>query len=231
MIEIRKSQARGKSKTNWLSSLHTFSFGEYYDPHFMNFGKLRVINEDTVQPGFGFGKHPHNDMEIISYVITGSLAHRDSMGNGSSIKPGEIQIMSAGTGIEHSESNHLNNELLHFLQIWIIPEKVDLTPRYQQITIQRTDNEWVLTGSPHKHETAITIHQDVNLYAAYLTKAHSLDYSFKENRMGWLQLIKGKIKLNTHELTDGDGAAIHNENFHIECTEDAELLFFDLNKE
>ncbi|MEO8402454.1 MAG: pirin family protein [Gammaproteobacteria bacterium] len=229
MIIIRKSFDRGHSQIGWLSSFHTFSFSEYYDPEFMGFGSLRVINEDTVQPGYGFGKHPHKDMEIISYIVEGSLEHKDSMGTGSVIKPGEIQIMSAGTQVEHSEFNHSKSDLLHFLQIWIIPEKPGLKPRYDQKKIFRTNNNFILIGSKDEVEDAVTIHQDVNLYAAYLTQNHSIDYEFKNNRQGWLQLIKGKINLNGFELSSGDGAAIQNEKMiHVQCIDDAELLFFDL---
>ncbi len=231
MIYIRKNLDRGKSQTNWLTSFHTFSFGSYYDPAFMGFGSLRVINEDTVQAGAGFGKHPHDNMEIISYLVAGSLEHQDSMGTGSIIKPGEIQIMTAGTGIKHSEFNHSKTELLHFLQIWIIPEEPSLNPRYQQKTIKKEQNKFILIGSRDTRDDAVTIHQDVNLYAAYLTQNHTLDYTFQDKRIGWIQLIKGKITINAQELSSGDGAAIQHENIHIQCTEDAEFLFFDLSNQ
>ncbi len=228
MIYIRKSEARGKSQFGWLTSLHTFSFGGYRDPDFMGFGSLRVINEDTVQAGFGFDRHPHSDMEIISYVVEGALEHRDSMGTGSVIRPGEIQKMSAGTGVEHSEFNHSKNELLHFLQIWIIPKTKNLQPEYQQIKINKSINEWILLGSNQEKENVITIHQDVNLYAAYLTKNSEISYSLSNNRIAWLQLIKGKITLNNQELLPGDGAAIQEVKLEIVCYDDAELLLFDL---
>ena len=217
MIFIRKSNDRGRSQTKWLSSFHTFSFAGYYDPKFIEFGHLRVINEDTVQPGFGFEKHPHSNMEIISYVVEGSLEHRDSIGNGSVIKPGELQIMTAGTGIEHSEFNHSQMDLLHFLQIWIVPEKTNLTPSYQQITINKVLNQFVLIGSQNKQDGTVIIHQDVNLYVAFLTRNISIDYSLKANRKGWLQLVKGKIKLNNQTLLVGDGAAIQNEKINLQC--------------
>lgn len=229
MILIRKSNDRGNSKTDWLDSFHTFSFGHYHDPNFMGFGYLRVINEDTVQPGNGFGKHPHNNMEIISYVIDGSLEHKDSMGTGSVIQPGEIQRMSAGTGVEHSEFNHSKTDLLHFLQIWIIPEKKQLTPSYEQKIIPKENNKLILIGSRDGKDNAITIHQDIKLFSAYLIKNNLISYKFENNRTGWLQLIKGKINLNNQLLSAGDGAAIKNAN-HIEitCVENAELLLFDL---
>jgi len=228
MIQIRKSHDRGKSQLNWLDSHHTFSFADYYAPEFMKFGNLRVINEDTIQPSCGFGMHSHSDMEIITYVVQGSLEHKDSMGNGSLIQPGEIQIMSAGTGIRHSEYNHSKTEPLHLLQIWIIPEKSALRPGYQQKKIQKSANEFILIGARNGTDNAVTIHQDVNLYAAFFTKNHTLDYSLQTGRIGWLQLIKGKLKLNDQELSAGDGAAIHTQAIHIHCLEDSELLFFDL---
>lgn len=228
MIYIRKNKDRGLNQTDWLHSLHTFSFGHYYDPGWMEFGNLRVINEDTVQPGQGFGRHPHHDMEIISYVVGGSLEHRDSMGNGSIIQAGDIQIMSAGTGIEHSEFNHSAHELVHFLQIWIIPEKTHLKPTYQQKTIQREPNKWILIGSRNEHKGAVVIYQDVQLYAAFLTQDTTLTYPLPSNRIGWLQLIKGKIKLNGQELLPGDGAAVRNEALTIQSSSDVELLFFEL---
>ncbi len=231
MIYIRKSQARGKSQSHWLTSFHTFSFANYSDPDFMGWGSLRVINEDTVQPGFGFGRHPHNDMDIISYVIEGSLEHKDSMGNGSVIKPGDIQLMTAGTGVEHSEFNHSKTDLLHFLQIWIIPQKTGLKPGYQQKTIQRKQNDFILIGSPEEKENAVIIHQDVKLYAASLTPHHTIHYPLTTNRIGWLQLIKGTIQLNGQELITGDGAAIQaEEEVILTSTSNAELIFFDLNR-
>jgi len=229
MIYIRKSNERGNSQIGWLNSLHTFSFGEYYDPKFMGFGDLRVINEDTVQPGYGFGKHPHNDMEIISYVVEGSIEHKDSMGTGSVIRPREIQRMSAGTGVQHSEFNHSKTELLHFLQIWILPEKTGLQPSYEQKRIPDLVNQLILIGSREGGEHAITIHQNVKLYVAYLAENHSIKYEFKKERKGWLQLIKGSIVLNGEQLSAGDGAAITDESeIHIESTNNAELLLFDL---
>ncbi|STX52423.1 pirin-like protein [Legionella busanensis] len=229
MITIHKSHERGHSQLGWLNSYHTFSFGNYYDPKFMGFGHLRVINEDTVKPGYGFGKHPHHNMEIISYVISGTLEHKDSMGNGSLIKAGEIQKMSAGTGVEHSEYNPSATENLHFLQIWIIPEQQQLTPSYEQKMITQERNKLILIGSQTGTATAIKIQQDINLFAGYLTTNYSLKHTFINHRVGWLQLIKGKITLNNQLLSSGDGAAITNEDtITIACSEDAEFLLFDL---
>lgn len=231
MIIIRKSSDRGNSRINWLNSYHTFSFADYYDQNFMGFGSLRVINEDTVQPGYGFNKHPHHNMEIISYVIQGSLEHKDSMGTGSVITPGEIQKMSAGTGVEHSEFNHSKTELLHFLQIWIIPEKQQLQPSYEQKTIPQEKNKFLLIGSEKGGEQAISICQDVTLFVAYLTQNNSIQHSFAKERNGWLQLVKGKINLNKQTLSAGDGAAIiDEERIEIICEENAELLLFDLKR-
>lgn len=171
------------------------------------------------------------DMEIISYVIEGALAHQDSMGNGSIIKPGEIQVMSAGSGVAHSEFNHSETVPVHFLQIWIIPNKINLKPSYHQATIQKTNNQLILIASQHKKENAVTLHQDVNLYAAFLKEEAILDYPLKTQRMTWIQLIKGKIKLNNQELSAGDGAAIQDEDIHIQCLDDAELLLFDLQED
>jgi redox-sensitive bicupin YhaK (pirin superfamily) len=229
MISIRKSNDRGNSQMDWLNSFHTFSFADYYDPKFMGFGHLRVINEDTVQPGNGFGRHPHRDMEIISYVIEGSLEHKDSMGTGSIIKPGDIQRMSAGTGVEHSEFNHSLIDELHFLQIWIVPDKKGLSPGYEQKTISKLNNELILIGSQTENAGAITIHQNVELFVAYLTKNHSIHHDFKKGRQGWVQLVNGKIDLNGQQLSAGDGAAITTDNkIQIQCLQDAELLLFDL---
>lgn len=229
MIIVRKSADRGNSQIDWLNSYHTFSFANYYDQRYMGFRSLRVINEDTVQPGCGFGKHPHDNMEIISYVVEGSLEHKDSLGTGSVIKPGEIQRMSAGTGVTHSEFNHSKTESLHFLQIWIIPEKRQLQPSYEQKTIPHEKDKLLLIGSHEGSDQAITIHQDVKLFVAYLTESHSIHYQFEKERKGWLQLVKGKIKLNEQSLSAGDGAAITDEEkIDIVCEKNAELLLFDL---
>lgn len=229
MLFIRKNQERGRSQVGWLDSYHTFSFSEYHDPEFMGFGMLRVINEDTVQSGYGFGMHPHNNMEIISYVIEGALEHKDSMGNGSIILPGEIQRMSAGTGVKHSEFNHSKTELLHFLQIWIIPDKQSLSPGYEQKTIASERNHLSLIGSPKGGDNAVTIHQNVNLFQAQLDKKHSISYEFTPEKKGWIQLVKGSVDVNGQQLSAGDGAAILMENaINITGLEDATLLLFDL---
>ncbi|MBI2790677.1 MAG: pirin family protein [Gammaproteobacteria bacterium] len=230
MITVRKSTQRGLTQIDWLKSYHTFSFGEYYDPHYMGFGNLRVINEDRVQPAKGFGTHSHHDMEIISYVIDGALDHKDSMGTGSTIKPGEIQKMSAGSGVKHSEFNHSDNEIVHFLQIWILPNKTGIPPSYEQKSIPEKANELILIGSPQAGSNIVTIHQDVELYVAYLTKNSTVRHVFKRNS-GWVQLIKGKIILNGNSLSPGDGAAINNEtSVEIKSEENAEFLFFDLKQ-
>lgn len=230
MISIRKHLERGVSQLKWLSSFHTFSFADYRDLNFMGFSRLRVINEDTIQPGSGFGRHPHRDMEIITYVMDGSLEHQDSLGTGSIIKPGEIQRMSAGCGIEHSEFNHSKQDLLHLLQIWILPESKNLSPSYEQKTIAHASNQWILIGSRQGGEHAITIHQDVSLFVAYLDVNESIHYQFKKERCGWVQLVKGRIQLNGYDLSAGDGASMVNEaTIHIQCLEPVELLLFDLS--
>jgi redox-sensitive bicupin YhaK (pirin superfamily) len=229
MLTIRRAKDRGRSQTTWLNSYHTFSFADYYDPKFMGFGALRVINEDTVQPGFGFGYHPHKDMEIISYVVEGYLEHADSMGTGSIIRPGEIQIMSAGTGIEHSEFNHSKTNLLHFLQIWIIPDKNGLIPRYQQKNIPKTANQWILIAAKKPNNGAVLLHQEAMLNVAYLNKGHLLEYPLPAGHRGWVQVVKGEINLNKQRLSAGDGAGILSETkLKIEPLSDAEILLFDL---
>jgi len=229
MIQLRKSQDRGHAQHGWLDSYHTFSFAEYYEPAFMGFRDLRVINEDIIEAAQGFGKHPHHDMEIITYVVEGQLEHKDSMGTGSIIRPGEIQAMSAGTGVQHSEFNHSNTERLHLLQIWILPEKKGISPSYQQKTIAKVDNQLILIASAHPTDQAITIHQDVNLYSAYLSPKHEIRHDLQKNRHGWLQLITGEIELNGNKLLAGDGAAISEESsLVIKGMSQAEFLFFDL---
>ncbi|KTC86784.1 pirin family protein [Legionella brunensis] len=227
MILVRQGSSRGKSEFYWLNSFHTFSFGDYFDPDFMGFGSLRVINEDTVQPGQGFGRHPHKDMEIISYVIEGSLQHKDSMGTGTIITPGEIQCMSAGTGVEHSEFNPSATEIVHFLQIWIIPETKGLTPTYQQQSIPQLNNKLTLIASKEGREV-IKINQDVKLYRAFLTPEHLLKHEFEQKRGGWLQVIKGELNLNGQMLTTGDGAAIITNNIEVKSIKNTEFLLFDI---
>lgn len=229
MIYIRRSNERGKTQNNWLNSFHTFSFGDYYDPGYMNFGSLRVINEDIVQPGKGFGRHPHNNMEIITYVIDGGLEHQDSMGTHSVIKPGEIQRMSAGTGIEHSEFNYSKTDPVHLLQIWIIPKKQNLTPSYEQKNIQQEKNKLILIASQDGKNGAVKIQQDVKLFVAYHTKDQDIEYEIKNKYGLWVQLVKGEINLNDNELSSGDGAGIFDEEkIAIRAKEDAEFLLFDL---
>lgn len=229
MITIRRSDDRGESQTDWLTSWHSFSFANYFDPRFMGFGTLRVINEDIVKPGMGFGKHPHNNMEIITYIISGSLEHEDSMGNGSTIKPGEIQRMSAGTGVTHSEFNPSQREKLHLLQIWIKPEKQQITPGYEQKSISKENNKLILIGSNQEHAKSVLIHQDVKLFVAYITANQSVEYQLKSERKGWVQVVKGELSVNQNKLSAGDGAGIsEEEHLMITASEDAELLLFDL---
>lgn len=229
MINRRKSADRGHSKSDWLMSAHTFSFADYLAPEFSSFGTLRVINDDIIQPKNGFGMHSHQHMEIMTYVIDGVLEHKDSMGNGSQILPGEIQRMSAGHGVKHSEFNPSPDKALHLLQIWIYPNTADLAPSYEQKNISRVDNEFILIGAERGDSQVVTIHQDVKVFVAYLTKNKSLNYPFDSSRRVWVQLIKGQIQLNHEILHAGDGAAVMNEKMlHIICDEDAELLLFDL---
>ena len=229
MINLRKAKDRGQSRTDWLESYHTFSFADYYDPAHHNFGNLRVINEDFVNAGKGFATHPHKDMEIITYVIQGVIEHKDSMGNGSLIHPGEIQRMSAGTGIRHSEFNHEQDQALHLLQIWITPSKTGIEPSYEQKKIVKKADQLILIGSEKGNEHGVTIHQDVNVYAAYLTPKASIDHVIKANRNLWVQLVKGVIQVNSQVLHAGDGAALTQESkLQITCDQEAELLVFDL---
>lgn len=230
MLYIRKSKDRGKSQIDWLDSNHTFSFADYYDSRYMGYSVLRVINEDTVKPSGGFAMHPHKDMEIITYVIEGELEHKDSMGTGSIIHPGEIQRMSAGTGITHSEFNHSKENPVHLLQIWITPAKTGLKPSYEQKTIPQMKNQFILIGSSEGSDKNVTIHQDIKIYAAYLTNAKPLEYTLAKNRLAWIQLVKGKVEINQQLLEHGDGGAFSAEaTIQIKSTSnEAEFLLFDL---
>lgn len=231
MITLRKAEERGHANHGWLDSYHTFSFANYYDPKHMGFRSLRVINEDRVSPGAGFGTHGHRDMEIITYVLDGGLEHQDSIGNGSAIKPGEVQRMSAGTGILHSEFNHSEADSVHFLQIWILPEKNGLPPSYEQRKFEVAQNpgKLHLVAARDGREGAVTVHQDMELYAAVLEPNQQVSYSLKPQRHAWIQVARGAITLNGLPLNKGDGAAISEEtDIAIAATTDAEVLLFDL---
>jgi redox-sensitive bicupin YhaK (pirin superfamily) len=231
MLSLRPSAERGKAEFGWLSSRHSFSFGSYYDPDFMGHGPLRVINEDRVDPARGFGAHGHRDMEIISYVLSGALEHRDSLGNGSVIRPGDVQRMSAGTGVVHSEMNPSAAESVHFLQIWILPEREGLTPGYEQRSYPEPErqDQLRLVGSRDGRDGSVTIHRDVDLYAALLAPGRRLEHGFAPGRLGWLQLARGVVTLGGQRLEAGDGVAIAaSAPLAIEAQEQAELLLFDM---
>ena len=234
MITVRPKDERGVANFGWLDSRHSFSFGNYYDPKHMGFASLRVINEDKVIPAQGFGTHGHRDMEIISYVLSGELAHRDSMGNGSVIRPGDVQRMSAGTGVRHSEYNASDLNPVHFLQIWLMPDKNGLEPSYEEKNFSSVDKQGklVLVGSPDGRDNSVTIHQDVNLYLSSLSEGDRLTYEIAEERAVWLQVIKGKVELNNRLLQAGDGAAIVDEaEIAIAGKDpDSEILLFDMAK-
>ena len=231
MITIRKANERGHTEFDWLNSWHTFSFGEYYDPQHMGFQKLRVINDDTVAPGGGFGTHPHRDMEIITMVLDGALEHKDSLGTGSVIRPGDVQRMSAGAGIRHSEFNHSQTEPVHFLQIWILPERNGLQPSYEQKTFapEEKRGKLKLIACPKSTNGALTIHQDVNLYLTSLTRGETVTHSLTSGRHAWVHVAAGAITLNGKSLQGGDAAAVSEESaLTIAGTRPAEVLLFDL---
>ena len=210
MLEIRHAEDRGLANLGWLSSRHTFSFGQYHDPNFMGFGPLRVINEDRVQPGQGFDTHGHSDMEIISYVLSGALEHKDSMGNGSVIRPGDVQRMSAGTGVRHSEFNASDSEPVHFLQIWVLPEANGRAPSYEQKAFPEEvkRGRLQLVGSRDGRHGSVTIHQDVDLYATLLGTGDSVTHKLAQDRKGWVQVAQGSAQINEVRLYPGDGVAV-----------------------
>ena len=228
---IRDRNSRGHTRMGWLDSWHTFSFGSYHDPSQMGFRTLRVINEDRVVPGAGFPTHHHRDMEIVSYVLSGALEHKDSLGNGSIIRPGEVQRMSAGTGVHHSEFNASREEPVHFLQIWILPERQNLEPGYEQRAVSRGKGrgELVLIADRHGTDCAVTVHQDLRLYAALLEPGQSIHYEPPAGRSTWLQLVRGIVDFNGEELRGGDGVAIDSEHsIKVKAITDTEFLLFDL---
>ena len=230
MITVRKAEDRGHFNHGWLDTYHTFSFADYYDPNFMGFRDLRVINEDRVQPGRGFGTHGHRDMEIITYILEGELAHRDSMGTGSVIRPGEVQRMSAGTGVMHSEMNPSPEKPVHLLQIWILPEREGIKPGYEQKTFPETERQGRLrlVASPDAREGSLEIHQDVDLFASTLRDGKAVAHEFRPNRYGWLQVARGSVDVNGKKLNAGDGAAIEGER-SIALRGNGEVLLIDLN--
>ncbi len=231
MITIRKSTDRGHADHGWLDTHHTFAFAGYYDPEHVHFRSLRVINEDRVAPGAGFGTHPHRDMEILTWVLSGALEHRDNMGNGGVIRPGDIQRMSAGTGVTHSEYNHSADEPVHFLQIWIMPERAGIEPGYEQRTIPEPfrRNSLRLIAGPDANSGAVLIHQDARVYNALLEAGSTLEHVLAPGRFAWLQVARGSVRLNDVVLEVGDGAAVSEEvRLEIAADDDAELLLFDL---
>jgi redox-sensitive bicupin YhaK (pirin superfamily) len=231
MITIRKSEERGHFSHGWLETYHTFSFDQYYDPAHVHWRSLRVINEDRVAPGQGFPAHSHRDMEIITYILSGALEHRDSMGSGSVIRPGDVQRMSAGSGVSHSEFNPSDTESVHLLQIWILPESRGLTPSYQEKSFSEDERRGRLrlVVSEDGREGSVTIQQDARLYAAILDAGASVDHTLGANRYAWLQVARGAVKLNEFDLQPGDGAAVSNESdLKVVAQEAAEILLFDL---
>ena len=231
MLTIRKADKRGHADHGWLNTYHTFSFADYYDPKYMGFRTLRVINEDRVQPAEGFPTHPHRDMEIITYVLEGALEHKDSMGNGSVIVPGEVQRMSAGTGITHSEFNHSRSELVHFLQIWILPDTDGVKPSYEQKFYPDVEKRGKLRliASADGRGNTVAIHQNVNLFAALLDSGEEIVHIIPRNRHAWLQVARGHVVVNGQKLVSGDGLAVSNEEWlSVSGDEPAEVLLFDL---
>ncbi|MBZ5569052.1 MAG: pirin family protein [Acidobacteriia bacterium] len=234
MITIRPAAERGHFDHGWLNTYHTFSFADYYDPKHTHFRSLRVINEDTVQPSGGFGTHPHRDMEIITYILQGALAHQDSLGTGSTIVPGDVQRMSAGTGVLHSEFNHSKDELVHLLQIWIFPGERGLKPSYEQKTFpaQQKLNRLLLVASPDASDGSVTIHSDARVYGSLLEAGKSVKHELAKGRGAWIQVVSGAIEVNGKRLAAGDGASIEDDKLLTITgrseSKTSEFLLFDL---
>ena len=230
-MKIRRSNERGYANHGWLDSYHSFSFANYYDPNWMGFSVLRVINEDVVAPSKGFGTHGHQDMEIITYVLAGELTHKDSMGNVEQLRAGEVQRMSAGTGVQHSEYNASESAPLHLLQIWIEPDQMDLQPSYEDkvFTDAEKHNQWCLLASPDSQQGSLKVHQNMALYATKLSERKALDYALKAKRSAYVQVVQGVVEINGQALNTGDVALFENgELIQINAVEAAELLLFDL---
>jgi redox-sensitive bicupin YhaK (pirin superfamily) len=229
--QIHPSNARGRSQISWLDSYHTFSFSHFYDPNRMGFRSLRVINDDRIAASAGFATHGHQDMEILTYVLSGAIEHKDSLGTGTVIYPGEAQVMSAGTGIKHSEFNHSQSEELHLLQIWILPNQTGLTPRYEQKAFPLRENpgKLCLIAAGDGRDGAVTIHQDLSLYAGILEPDNTIDSHLQPHRYAWLQIARGDANFNGNQLQAGDGVEIYGEEkLAIATSTGAEILLFDL---
>ena len=232
MITLRKSQERGYADHGWLKSFHSFSFAGYHDPRFMGWGNLRVINDDQVAPGMGFGKHGHRNMEIVTYVLSGELAHEDSMGNVKGIPPGDVQRMSAGTGVMHSEFNHAKDQTTHLLQIWIEPNVLEISPGYEQKTIPLNDKQGKLrlVASPDGADDSVQIHADAKMYAGLFNGPQTALLALNPQRKAYAHLISGSLSINGHSLSGGDALLIENESeLVIEEGKNAEVLIFDLS--
>jgi quercetin 2,3-dioxygenase len=236
MIQIRRSEDRGHVSEDWLDTYHTFSFSDYYDPKFMGFRDLRVINEDRVAAGEGFPTHPHDNMEIVTYIIEGALEHKDSMGTGSVIRPGDIQRMSAGTGVTHSEFNHSKDKACHLLQIWILPERKGLKPEYEQkfCDSKLKQNKLKLVVSRDGMDESVKVHQDIRIFSSLLDSGKETVYEVPQGRYAWLQLISGALEINGNKISAGDGVAVspdaaRAETLKIRASQAAEFLLFDLN--
>jgi redox-sensitive bicupin YhaK (pirin superfamily) len=231
MITVRKSSERGHADHGWLKSFHSFSFADYYNPERMGVGNLRVINEDRIAPGTGFGTHGHRDMEIISYVLSGALGHKDSMGNGAQIVPGDVQRMSAGRGVQHSEFNHAANETTHFLQIWILPSERGIVPGYEQKSFSDADKRGRLrlVASPDGRDDSVTVHADASLYAGLFNGAEKAELPLDTRRSTYVQVARGSLKVNGREATAGDAVLLDQEpTLRLEDGHDAEVIVFDL---
>ena len=231
-VSVRPAEARGHANHGWLNSFHTFSFADYHDSRFMGFGPLRVINEDRLSPGAGFATHGHRDMEILSYVIDGALAHKDSTGGGSVIRPGDVQVMSAGTGVRHSEYNASDEAQTHFLQIWLLPERDGLAPRYAQKTIPEAEKRGKLRliASRDGRDDSLLLHLDADVFATLLGRREAVEHRLKAGRRAWIQVVAGVVDVNGVALHAGDGAALENETNVTVASRDerAEVLLFDL---
>lgn len=231
MIQVRRSNERGAVDMGWLKAQHSFSFGDYYDPEHMGFGNLRVINEDRIEPAKGFGTHGHKDMEIVTYMIEGELEHKDNMGNGSVIRRGEVQRMSAGTGVMHSEFNHSEQDRAHLLQIWILPERTGISPGWEEKLFSKDDkhNRLRLIASRDAREDSLQIHQSLDLFATILDKGRTLTHKMQEDHRGWIQVVNGQLDVNGTSLDKGDGAAIERlTELQMSAVTNTEFLLFDM---